>query len=183
MSAGDVLEAPMSVDRPGPAVWLMGSKGGAGVSTLAQWLSFTGDSDRQWPCGTDLEVESPYVVIVARETSDGLKAAHELIVRHKERELSSWLLGLVTVAASPTLDKSVRQYRDIVSAAAGAHWRIEWHKFLAAAALTALPRWHPLDGLPEQTKGTNAVPTDVIAAGIGIVTEIQRSLPTLRSGH
>ncbi|BAE46287.1 hypothetical protein [Rhodococcus erythropolis] len=183
MSAGDVLEAPMSVDRPGPAVWLMGSKGGAGVSTLAQWLSFTGDSDRQWPCGTDVEAESPYVVIVARETSDGLRAAHGLIVRHKERELSSRLLGLVTVAASPTLDKSVRQYRDIVSAAAGAHWRIEWHKFLAAATLTALPRWRPLDGMPEQTKGTNAVPTDVIAAGIGILTEIQRSLPDLRSGH
>ncbi|MBH5144253.1 MULTISPECIES: hypothetical protein [Rhodococcus erythropolis group] len=183
MSAGEVLESPITVNRPGPAVWLLGSTGGAGVSTLAQWLSFAGDSNRQWPCGNDVENESPYVVIVARETSEGLRAAHDLIMAHRDQRLASTLLGLVTVAGSPALDKSVRQYREIVAAAANAHWRIEWHRFLAAAALTALPRWYPLDGMPEQTKGTNAVPTDVIAAGVGIVTEIQRSLPDLRSGH
>ena len=53
----------------------MGAHGGAGVSTLAHYLSFTGDSDEQWPCGTDVENESPYVVMVARETDYGLKKA------------------------------------------------------------------------------------------------------------
>ncbi|WP_092808840.1 hypothetical protein [Rhodococcus globerulus] len=171
---------PIPVQRPGPAVWLYGAHGGAGVSTLTHYLSFAGDCERGWPCGNDVENESPYVVIVARETSDGLKAAHELIVDHHENGLASDLLGLITVASSPTLDKSVRQYRDVVTSpgSVSAHWSIGWHKFLAAASRPALPQWHPLDGIPEQTKGA-AVPTDVIAAGVGIVTAIQKSLPQL----
>ncbi|WP_072691483.1 hypothetical protein [Rhodococcus marinonascens] len=184
MSAGMTHPTLIPVDRPGPAVWLLGAHGGAGVSTLAHYLGFVGDSDRKWPCGNDVENESPYVLLVARETTDGLRKAHALITEHRERSLECELLGLITVAGAPTLDKSVRQYRDVVTSAAEAHWRIEWHKFLAAAALPALPRWHPQGGVPEQTKGTRAaVPTDVIAAGIGIVTAIQRALPHLRSGH
>ncbi|KAF0956827.1 hypothetical protein [Rhodococcus sp. T7] len=176
--------APIPADRPGPAVWLLGAHGGAGVSTLAHYLSFTGDCDRQWPCGNDVETESPYVVMVARETDDGLKKAHERLIQHREENLECELLGLITVANSPTLDKSVRQYRDVVESATAAHWRINWHRFLPAASLPALPRWHPLDGVPEQTKGARAaVPKDVIDAGVGIVTAIQRSLPHLRSGH
>ena len=184
MTTENVLTAPIPAERPGPAVWLVGAHGGAGVSTLAHYLSFTGDSDRRWPRGNDIENESPYVVMVARESDRGLRKAHQQIIEHRERGLACTLLGLITVAGAPTLDKSVRQYREVVAAATEAHWSIGWHKFLAAADLTALPRWHPLDGVPEQAKGTRAaVPTDVIEAGIGIVTAIQRSLPHLRSGH
>lgn len=184
MTATNIHSAPIPVDRPGPAVWLVAPHGGAGVSTLAHYLSFTGDSDRQWPCGNDVENESPYAVMVARETDDGLKKAHAMLMEYREKNLDCELLGLVTVASSPTLDKSVRQYRDVVKTAAPAHWRIGWHRFLPAAGLSSLPRWHPLDGVPEQTKGARAaVPKDVIDAGVGIVTAIQRSLPHLRSGH
>ena len=186
MTSVAIRTSALSVDRPGPAVWLLGAHGGAGVSTLSHYLSFAGDSERQWPCGSDIENESPYVVIVARETSDGLAAAHQLIVDHRENGLASELLGIITVASSPTLDKAIRQYRDIVTAPSSvpAHWRIGWHRFLAAAARPALPQWHPLSGVPEQTKGTGAaVPEDVINAGIGMVTAIQSSLPHLRSAH
>ena len=162
----------------------MGAHGGAGVSTLAHYLSFTGDCERQWPRGNDIENESPYVVMVARESDYGLKKAHERLIQHREENLDCELLGLITVAHSPTLDKSVRQYRDVVKSATAEHWRIDWHKFLAATSLPVLPRWHPLDGVPAQTKGARAsVPKDVIDAGVGIVTAIQRSLPHLRSGH
>ena len=179
-----IHSAPIPADRPGPAVWLLGAHGGAGVSTLAHYLSFTGDCERQWPRGNDIENESPYVVMVARETDDGLKKAHERLIQHREENLDCELLGLITVAHSPTLDKSVRQYREVVESATAAHWRIDWHRFLPAASLPALPRWHPLDGVPEQTRGARgAVPKDVIDAGVGIVTAIQRSLPHLRSGH
>ena len=184
MTTATVHAAPIPADRPGPAVWLMGAHGGAGVSTLAHYLSFTGDSDEQWPCGTDVENESTYVVMVARETDYGLKKAHARLIQHREENLECELLGLITVANSPTLDKSVRQYREVVKTATAEHWRIDWHKFLPATSLPALPRWHPLDGVPEQTKGARAaVPKDVIDAGVGIVTAIQRSLPHLRSGH
>lgn len=175
---------PFAVARPGPAVWLLGAHGGAGVSTLTHYLVFAGDSGRQWPCGTDREVESPYVVIVARETITGLKTAHELIVEHRERTLPCEVLGLVTVAGSQRIDKAVRQYRSVVTASVPQHWSIGWHRFLSSAALSGLPTWHPFDGMPPQTKKTvSAVPADVIEAGVGIVTAIQRSLLHLRSAR
>ncbi|MFD4268145.1 DUF6668 family protein [Rhodococcus sp. NPDC058481] len=182
----DPLEArthPLTSDRPGPAVWLVGAHGGAGVSTLAHFLAFTGDSRRQWPCGTDREAESPYVVIVARETISGLAEAHGRILELNDRpELGIELLGLVTVADSQKLTKAVRQYREVVAASVPEHWSIGWHSFLPSAELRALPSWHPLEGVPTQTKGA-AVPSDVIEAGIGIVTAVQRALPGLRAAR
>jgi hypothetical protein len=188
MNAAAAFTSPIPVSRPGPAVWLRGAHGGSGVSTLCRYLDFVGDSAQQWPCGNDVEVESPYVVLVARESDAGLRQAHAQIVAHYDKNIACELLGLITVAGSPTLDKSVRQYRDIVTTAVveggGNHWRIGWHKFLAAADLGALPRWHPLDGVPElSTRGRASVPPDVLTAGIGIVTAVQRRLPHLRTQH
>ncbi len=60
----DVRSEPMDGVRPSPAVWLVGAHGGAGVSTLAHYWDFAGDARQQWPCGTDRERESPYVVVV-----------------------------------------------------------------------------------------------------------------------
>lgn len=177
-----VRGAVIDVPRPGPAVWLLGAHGGAGVSTLAHYLEFAGDSDRRWPCGIDREAESPYVVIVARETTSGLKAAHELIGQHRDEDLACELVGLVTVAGAQRIDKAVAQYRSVVASSVPGHWPIGWHPFLTSAHLPGLPSWHPLDGVPAETKRTGGtVPEDVIAAGIGIVTAIQQRLPHLRT--
>ncbi|WP_255029323.1 hypothetical protein [Rhodococcus sp. GA1] len=174
---------PYPVAVPGPAVWLLGAHGGSGVSTLAQYWSFADDAQHQWPCGTDREVESPYVVVVCRETIQGLSSAHDLILEHRNRDLACELLGLVTVAnAAGAPPKDVRQLRSIVTGAVQAHWSIGWHRFLASAARSSLPTWRALDGVPIQTKGAVIdVPEDVIAAGVGVVTAIQSSLPTLWS--
>ncbi|WP_350247531.1 hypothetical protein RBB84_12060 [Rhodococcus sp. D-6] len=174
---------PYPVATPGPAVWLLGAHGGSGVSTLAQYWSFADDAKHQWPCGTDREVESPYVVVVCRENIQGLSSAHDLILEHRNRDLACELLGLVTVAnAAGAPPKDVRQLRSIVTGAVQAHWSIGWHRFLASAARSSLPTWSALDGVPIQTKGAVIdVPEDVIAAGVGIVTAIQSSLPTLWS--
>lgn len=181
----DARVDPYPVAPPGPAVWLLGAHGGAGVSTLAQYWEFADDAKYQWPCGDDREVESPYVVVVCRETIQGLSSAHDLILEHRRRELSSELLGLVTVAnAAGPLPKDVRQLRAIVTGAVAAHWSIGWHRFLASAARSSLPTWRALDGVPIQTKGAVIeVPEDVIAAGVGIVTAIHSALPTLWSGQ
>ena len=174
----------IEVARPGPAVWLLGAHGGAGVSTLAHYLEFADDCGRRWPCGTDRDTESPYVVIVARETTSGLRAAHELIGQHRDENLACELLGLVTVAGSQRTDKSVAQYRSVVASSVPGHWPIGWHPFLTAAALPGLPSWHPFDGVPSETKRTGGtVPGDVIAAGVGIVTAIQHRLPHMRTTH
>ena len=171
--------------RPGPAVWLLGAHGGAGVSTLARYWDFADDADRGWPCGTDRETESPYVVVVCRETIEGLGNAHDLILEHRDRGLECELLGLVTVAnAAGEPAKDVRQHRAIVAGAVHHDWSIGWHRFLSSAARSSLPTWRAVDGVPIQAKGAVIeVPSDVIAAGAGIVTAIQRSLPTLWSGQ
>lgn len=185
MSAANDRTDPIPTDRPGPAVWLYAAHGGAGVSTLEHYLPFTADSDKNWPCGTDVENESPFVVVVARETSDGLRDAHRLIMEHRDNRYPSRLLGLITIAYSPTLTKGVRQYRDVVGAPSSvpAHWSIGWHHFLPGAERRALPQWHPLDGIPDRpARGAAAVPADVLAAGVGMVTAIQRALPQLRGG-
>ena len=176
---------PYPVAAPGPAVWLLGAHGGAGVSTLAQYWSFADDARRLWPCGDARGTESPYVVVVCRDTIQGLSSAHDLILEYRNRGLACELLGLVTVANAPgPAPKEVRQLRSIVTGAVQQYWAIGWHRFLASAARSSLPTWRALDGVPIRTKGAViAVPEDVIAAGVGIVTAIQSSLPTLWSGQ
>ncbi|AXY49329.1 hypothetical protein [Rhodococcus ruber] len=179
----DARIEPYPMTAPGPAVWLLGAHGGAGVSTLTQYWDFADDAQHQWPCGDAREVESPYVVVVCRETVQGLSSAHDLILEHRHQGLACELLGLVTVAnAAGPLPKDVRQLRSIVTGAVAAHWAIGWHRFLASAARSSLPTWRALDGVPVRTKGAViAVPEDVIAAGVGVVTALQFSLPTLWS--
>ncbi|MDO1481623.1 hypothetical protein [Rhodococcus ruber] len=176
---------PYPVTAPGPAVWLLGAHGGAAVSTLTQYWSFADDARHRWPCGDAREVESPYVVVVCRETIQGLSSAHDLILEHRHRNLACELLGLVTVAhAAEAPPKEVRQLRSIVTGAVQEHWAIGWHRFLASAARSSLPTWRALDGVPVRAKGAViAVPEDVIAAGVGIVTALQFALPTLWSGQ
>lgn len=178
----DVWNEPIGVASPGPAVWFVGAHGGAGVSTLTHYLPFAGDSRRAWPSGQYREIESPYAVLVARETIEGLRAAHEAIIAHGDTGMQCELLGLITVAASDRPAKPVRQYLDVVRASVPAHWPIAHHRFLAHAAVDQLPSWHPLGVEADHTRATSAqVPSDVIDAGRGIVTAIQRSLPFLRS--
>lgn len=167
-----------------PAVWLLGARGGVGVTTLTSfWAGWAADSRREWPCGNARSVESPYVVLVARETIDGLQAAHELLMQHGAAQLECEILGLVTVAASRDLPKPVRQYREIVTAAVesagGTVWTIGWHKHLPATDNRKLQSWHPYDGLPAANHRPSSAepPADVIAAGAGIVTAVQQALP------
>src|SRR5881409_1836800 len=62
--------------RPGtaPLLWLVGTHGGAGVTSLATSISFAGDAERRWPgqIGSAGEVDSPFVVLVARTHMSGL---------------------------------------------------------------------------------------------------------------
>lgn len=162
-----------------PAVWLLASNGEAGVSTIEHFLAFTADSEGSWPPGDDRERTSPYVVIVARESFKGLSRAQRLVTAHHNGEvgLGAELLGLITVAAAPTLEKSIRQHRDIVSSAFEQTWHIGWHRALLSADLPGLPRWHPLDA--NAAAPTPGIPADVQQSGIGLVNTVQARLPSL----
>ncbi|MCE5292017.1 MAG: hypothetical protein LLG14_22630 [Nocardiaceae bacterium] len=178
-----VRQSPIGLQSQ-PAVWLLGARGGVGVTTLASfWDGWAADSRREWPCGNARSIESPYVVIVARETIAGLQAAHELVMHHGAAQLECEILGLITVAASRELPKPVRQYREIVTAAVesagGSVWTIGWHKQLPATDSRKLRSWHPHDGLPASHRrpAPEEPPADVIAAGARIVGAIQQALP------
>lgn len=140
-------DAIPTVGRP-PAVWLLGAHGGAGVTTLAAILGPAGDCAGRWPGGAP--GESPYVVIVAKETVTGLQAAHDL-VRQYRCDLAgdaAELVGVITVAHQPgRVPKSLRLYRDkillpLVPEDAG-RWRIDWQEDWPLTAPEKLPLWTP----------------------------------------
>ena len=169
----------MSTPWISPAVWLLGASGADGVSTIEHFLAFTADSEGAWPPGDDLDNVSPFVVIVARESFKGLAAAQRLVVAHRDGEVGhgAQLLGLVTVAAAPTLDKAIRQHRDVVSSAFDHAWHIGWHRGLLSAALPHLARWHPLDdGAVAAPRG---IPADVHRTGVELVNTAHSRLPEL----
>jgi hypothetical protein len=157
------------VGRP-PAVWLLGAHGGAGVTTLAAMLGPAGDCGGRWPGGAARE--SPFVVIVAKETVIGLRAAHDL-VRQYRCDLAgdvAELLGVITVAHRPgRVPKSLRLYRDkillpLVPEDAG-RWRVDWQEEWPLTAPDQLPVWTPTSAKPP--KGRDPVePVRVIGEEI-----------------
>ncbi|NKY88886.1 hypothetical protein HGA07_25125 [Nocardia veterana] len=136
---------PHEESRP-PLVWLMGAHGGAGVSTLSRMLAPAADCGRQWPAV--LGGESPFIVLVARETIEGLSRAHHLL-RQWHSGLAgdrSVLLGLVTCAyQSGRQPKQIRQYLDVMwdLVPEDGRWRIEWQPTWPLTEMKELPVWTP----------------------------------------
>lgn len=188
----ETLRAPIW-DRPvpgagrAPLVWLLGVHGGAGASTLAHVLAPVADSHRRWPGGFDRE--SPFVVLVARETIPGLTRAHDLLRQH-HADLAgpTEVLGLVTVAARPgRIPVEIRRYRDVVGSLAGQVWQVPWHEEWTLVEPDQLPVWSPGDPLPTQKKRKtdplHEVPSDVRELGAGIVAAVREALADPEPPH
>ena len=176
---GDTGIGQRGTDWISPAVWLLGATREVGVSTLERFWAFTADSEGSWPPGDDRDRVSPYVVLVARESFKSLSAAQNLALAHDRGEIGagSELLGLITVAAAPNLEKPIRQHRDVVAAVFEKVWHIGWHRHLLSAALGKLPRWHPLDsGALAPVEG---LPADVHTAAIDLTNTVHSRIPTL----
>ncbi|MBF6169593.1 hypothetical protein IU486_33465 [Streptomyces gardneri] len=172
-------------DRPvpgvgrAPLVWLLGVHGGAGASTLAHVLAPAADSGRRWPGVFDRE--SPFVVLVARETIAGLSRAHDLLRQH----LSGFagpcdVLGLITVAARPgRMAPEIRRYRDVVGSLAGQVWQVPWYEEWTLVEPEQLPVWSPGDPLPPKKRKLDLleeVPLDVRELGADIVAAARTAL-------
>lgn len=158
---------PRLAKRP-PVMWLLGAHGGAGVSTLESIWAPAADSRRGWPAADS----APFVVVVARMHAAGLDAAHRLCLQHQAGAVGGCtLLGLVTVAAAPGKPAvSLSRRRELVAAAAGQSWHIDWVPELLTATPAELATWTPGYVLP-QTKRlarppapTEAVPPSVATA-------------------
>ena len=128
-------------DAPAPAVWLLGAHGGAGVSTLARVLAPAADCRRRWP--GRFAGESPFVIVVARETVPGLCRALELLRQHAAGLAGPCtLLGLLTVADRPAhrMPAPVRQTRRLAEALVTHEWRMGWiEQYPLTARVDLLP--------------------------------------------
>jgi len=177
-------------DRPVPGVgraplwWLLGVHGGAGASTLAHVLAPAADSGRRWPGVFDRE--SPFVVLVARETITGLTRAHDLLRQHHSGFAGSCeVLGLITVAARPgRMPAEIRRYRDVVGSLAGQVWQIPWYEEWTLVEPEKLPIWTPGDEIPPKKKRIDPleeVPLEVRELGADIVAVVRENLDSSTS--
>ncbi len=175
-----VWDRPVPGAGRAPLVWLLGVHGGAGATTLAHVLAPAADAHRRWPGG--FERESPFVVLVARETISGLTHAHDLLRQHHAGLAGPGaVLGLVTVAARPgRIPAEIRRYRDVVGSLAGKVWQLPWYEEWTLVEAEQLPVWSPGDPPPVQKKRKldllHEVPHDVDALGLDIVEMIRERL-------
>ena len=129
----DELDAVDRLPRRIPQVpalaWWLGAHGGAGESTLAEYLPGSRAADHAWPTSGAAEVGAPArVVLVARSHARGLRAA--------QRALTDWasgavpgveLLGLVVVADAPgRTPKPLRDLSRLVAGGAPRVWHLPW---------------------------------------------------------
>ncbi|WP_425464623.1 hypothetical protein [Nocardia yunnanensis] len=179
-----IWDRPVPGGGRAPLVWLLGVHGGAGATTLAHVLAPAADSYRRWPGG--FERESPFVVLVARETIAGLTRAHDLLRQHHAGLAgSSEVLGLITVAARPgRIPAEIRRYRDVVGSLAGQVWQLPWHEEWTLVEADQLPTWSPGDPIPPQRKRKpdplEEITADVRELGAGIVAAVQDALDAPR---
>lgn len=143
----DELDAVDRLPRRTPAVpalaWWLGAHGGAGESTLAEYLPGSRAADHAWPTSADPSSPAP-VVLVCRSHARGLRAA--------QRALTDWasgavpgveLLGLVVVADAPQrLPKPLRDLSRLVAGGAPRVWHLPWieaARYAPAEATTSPP--------------------------------------------
>ncbi len=160
--------------RPPARFWLVGAHGGAGASMLAAaWAEMAGDAEGCFPGG--FGEESPFVVIVARESAHGLDRAHDLITQHLSGLGGpSLLVGLVTVAAHPGRRESaaLRRRREVIGGlVADQVWRIPWVDSWiehTAEDISAWPLEQPLPTGRRRGEVEHLLPREVIAPAYDI---------------
>ncbi|WP_327146836.1 hypothetical protein [Nocardia sp. NBC_01327] len=142
-----------------PLLWLLGAHGGAGVSTLARQLAPAADCARMWPAV--LGDESPFVVVIARETIEGLTRAHDVLRQYHCGQAGpgrAILVGLITVAAQPgRVPAPIRRYKGVIAdlVPEGALLRLGWQPAWPLTSIRDLPVWQPGEEAP--AKGRDPV--------------------------
>lgn len=159
---------PYAAGAP-PRVWLLGASGGAGVTTLERVLGFAADAGRRWP-GADDTGQSTNVVIVARETAGGLRAARRLLEQYAAGDTgAAVLIGLITVAHRPDpMPEGIAELRAEVAGAAPAVWRVDWQGRWPQVDIVDLPVWGATGHEGAGTIGE--LPDDVVA----VATDLAR---------
>ncbi|TCJ95078.1 hypothetical protein [Nocardia alba] len=181
-----IWERPVPGVGRAPLVWLLGVHGGAGATTLAHVLAPAADARGRWPGVFDRE--SPFVVLVARETISGLTRAHDLLRQHHAGLAGPALvLGLITVAARPgRMAPEIRRYREVVGSLAGHVWQVPWFEEWTLVESDVLPVWSPGDEAAVKKRRPDPldeVPVEIGELGTDVVAAIRTSLGAAASGE
>ncbi len=180
-----VWDRPVPGSGRAPLFWLMSVHGGAGATTLARLIEPAADCWRRWPAV--LNQESPYVVLVARETIPGLSRAHELLRQHHSGLAGpSTVLGLIITAARPgRVPPEIRRYREVVGVLAGNVWRLGWHEEWSLVEPEDLPVWSPGDTAPNRRRvdPLQAVPADIRELGDSILDVVREVVSNSSTGN
>jgi hypothetical protein len=143
--APDRVDQLPTYDRPQvAALWLLGTHGGAGESTIAGLVPGWAASDHGWPRHPD-GAPPARVVLLARSNANGLQAVQAAatqwaagLVPHVE------VLGLVIVADAPgRLPRPLRDLAQLVGGGVPRTWSVPWvesWRLGEPPALTDAPR-------------------------------------------
>ena len=120
------------------------------------------------------------MIVVAKETVEGLSAAHYLLRQHAcGLAGKSRLVGLVTVAVSDRRPvKEISRLLGVVQSLAPAHWKVGWNKHYASYPIKDLASWSPFDEPVDKKKAkklpvTEQVPVLVIEMCQKIMADIK----------
>lgn len=117
------------VDAAGPpvALWWVGPHGGAGESTLEQLLEGSRANGHAWPHTDERTTVLPPVILVARTSARGLRAAQLAATEWAAGNVPVQLYGLVLIADAPgRLPKPLRDFAQVVSGGLPRVWRLPW---------------------------------------------------------
>ena len=118
-----------SVDAAGPpvALWWVGAHGGAGESTLEQLLEGSRANGHAWPHTDERATLLPPVILVARTSARGLRAAQLAATDWAAGNVPVQLHGLVLIADAPgRLPKPLRDFAQVVGGGLPRVWRLPW---------------------------------------------------------
>jgi len=109
-----------------PAIWWLGTHGGAGESTLEELFSGSRAACHSWPL-SPAHLPPAQVVLVARTHAHGLRSAQNAIHEWASGDVDVFLLGLVLLADAPgRLPQALRQLADLIAGGVPAVWWLPW---------------------------------------------------------
>jgi hypothetical protein len=118
-----------SVESDGPpvALWWVGVHGGAGETTLEQLLEGSRANGHAWPHTDESTAVLPPVILVARTSACGLRAAQLAATDWAAGNVPVQLHGLVLIADAPgRLPKPLRDFAQVVGGGVPRVWRLPW---------------------------------------------------------
>lgn len=108
-----------------PALWLLGTHGGAGESVLAGLVSSWEEANHAWPYPVDGSTAP--VLLVARTHLHGLLSARAAATQWAAGNTHADVLGLALIADAPgRLPRPLRELAQVVSGGVPRTWTVPW---------------------------------------------------------